>query len=64
VRGDKVELTRRTVLVIISQITRLEQRPLLFGLFGAVFALSSVLGPLLGGAFTDKVSWRWCFYSA
>jgi MFS family permease len=52
-----------SVLTIITQITRLEQRPLLFGLFGAIFALSSVLGPLLGGAFTDKVSWRWCFYS-
>jgi MFS family permease len=32
------------------------------GIFGAVFGLSSVLGPLVGGAFTTKVSWRWCFY--
>jgi MFS family permease len=53
-----------SILVIIAQITRLEQRPLLFGLFGAIFAVSSVVGPLLGGAFTDKVTWRWCFYSA
>lgn len=49
-------------LAILATITRLEQRPLLFGLFGAVFALSSVVGPLMGGAFTDHVSWRWCFY--
>lgn len=32
------------------------------GLFGAVFGLSSVAGPLLGGFLTDSVSWRWCFY--
>jgi MFS family permease len=45
-----------------AQVAALEQRPLLFGSAGAVFALSSILGPLVGGAFTDKVSWRWCFY--
>ncbi|BGP04230.1 hypothetical protein JCM10049v2_000028 [Rhodotorula toruloides] len=49
-------------LSIIAEVTRLEDRPKLFGLFGAVFALSSVIGPLMGGAFTDHVSWRWCFF--
>ncbi len=32
------------------------------GFFGAVFGLSSVVGPLLGGLLTDHASWRWCFY--
>lgn len=32
------------------------------GVFGAVFGLSSVVGPLLGGYLTDNASWRWCFY--
>ena len=32
------------------------------GLFGAVFGVASVLGPLLGGLFVDNASWRWVFY--
>ncbi|KAG8832129.1 hypothetical protein FRC17_001962 [Serendipita sp. 399] len=51
-----------SILTIISRVTRLEDRPVLFGAFGAVFAVSSVAGPLMGGAFTDHLSWRWCFY--
>ncbi|KAJ7128242.1 ABC transporter [Mycena filopes] len=47
---------------IIAQVTRLEDRPRLFGLFGAVFGLASVIGPLIGGALTDHVTWRWVFF--
>lgn len=51
-----------SALQILAQVTLLEDRPKLFGAFGAVFGLSSVIGPLIGGAFTDHVTWRWCFY--
>ena len=50
------------VMVILVYVIPLEQRPIYQGLFGCVFAISSVVGPLLGGVFVDQLTWRWCFY--
>ncbi|KAH1521084.1 hypothetical protein KXW39_006112 [Aspergillus fumigatus] len=47
---------------IIAFLAPPRQRPAFTGLLGATYGLASVIGPLLGGVFTDKVSWRWCFY--
>ncbi len=50
------------VFSIIGDIVSPRQRGRYQGYFGAVFGLSSVIGPLLGGLFTDNLSWRWIFY--
>ncbi|KAK9483559.1 major facilitator superfamily domain-containing protein [Lipomyces starkeyi] len=49
-------------LVIIAYAVPLHKRPMYNGLFGSMYGVASVAGPLMGGAFTDHISWRWCFY--
>jgi EmrB/QacA subfamily drug resistance transporter len=47
---------------IIGDVIPPRQRGRYMGYFGAVFGLSSILGPLAGGLLTQHVSWRWIFY--
>lgn len=47
---------------IIADVVPARERGKYMGIMGGVFALSSVAGPLLGGYFTESLSWRWCMW--
>ncbi|KAH8695149.1 putative efflux pump antibiotic resistance protein [Talaromyces proteolyticus] len=50
------------VIVIMVHMAPLHKRPMYTGILGGVFGIASIIAPMMGGAFTDNVSWRWCFY--
>jgi EmrB/QacA subfamily drug resistance transporter len=51
-----------TAFTVIADIYPPAERGKYQGLFGAVFGVSGVVGPWLGGILTDSLSWRWVFY--
>ncbi|KAH0496738.1 hypothetical protein TgHK011_004085 [Trichoderma gracile] len=54
-------ITTGSLLTTIDLIP-LAKRPMFQASFGLIFGVASITGPLMGGAFTENASWRWCFY--
>ena len=51
-------------MITISDVVSLKERGKYQSILGAVVVLSNSLGPLIGGALSEQLSWRWCFVSA
>ncbi|WP_433829792.1 MDR family MFS transporter [Actinoplanes sp. CA-015351] len=51
-----------TAMALIADVIPLRERGKYQGALGAVFGVTTVVGPTLGGLFTDHLSWRWAFY--
>ncbi|KAF2189643.1 MFS general substrate transporter [Zopfia rhizophila CBS 207.26] len=49
-------------MTIIGYSVPLRKRPIYIAALSSMFGIASVVGPILGGALTDNVSWRWCFW--
>lgn len=49
-------------LAVIADVVPVRQRGKFQGLFGGVFGLATIVGPLLGGFFVDSFSWHWIFF--
>ncbi|KAF1963161.1 SGE1 protein [Byssothecium circinans] len=62
ITGAGVAGTFSGCYIIIAFSTPPKTRPAMTSILGATYAVASIVGPLIGGAFTNGIGWRWCFY--
>ncbi|KUL92547.1 hypothetical protein ZTR_02653 [Talaromyces verruculosus] len=49
-------------VLMINYVAHPSKQPMFIGLWATVYMISTIVGPLIGGAFTSHVTWRWCFW--
>ncbi|KAH7356997.1 putative efflux pump antibiotic resistance protein [Rhexocercosporidium sp. MPI-PUGE-AT-0058] len=49
-------------VLMINYVAHPSKQPMFIGLWATVYMISTIIGPLIGGAFTSHVTWRWCFW--
>ncbi|PCG97155.1 Major facilitator superfamily domain, general substrate transporter [Penicillium occitanis (nom. inval.)] len=49
-------------VLMINYVAHPAKQPMFIGLWATVYMISTIVGPLIGGAFTSHVTWRWCFW--
>ncbi|MDQ3929549.1 MAG: MFS transporter, partial [Chloroflexota bacterium] len=62
IQGLGAGIMMANAFAIIADLIPPAERGKWQGMFGAVFGLSSVIGPTIGGFLTDNLNWRWVFY--
>lgn len=62
IQGTGGSCIQSLTMIIVTEISTIDNRSQLLACVSIVFVVASVLGPLIGGVFGTNVSWRWCFY--
>lgn len=62
IQGLGITGTMNGSIIVINYVSHPQRHPLLIGIWTGIFMTSTILGPIVGGALTSGVSWRWCFY--
>ncbi|MCJ1312678.1 dynein heavy chain [Agyrium rufum] len=61
-QGFGITGTMNGSIIVINYVSHPKYHPMLIGIWTGIFMTSTILGPIVGGALTSGVSWRWCFY--